>query len=62
LQGREVRIGTSIGIAVSASQCLEPEKLIRQADIALYRAKAEGTGYLFFKPSMEQRELRQAAS
>jgi diguanylate cyclase (GGDEF)-like protein len=60
----DVSIGTSIGIAVSATPAVEAEQLIREADIALYRAKAAGNGYRFFEPAMEQREseLRRVAS
>jgi diguanylate cyclase (GGDEF)-like protein len=60
----DVNIGTSIGIAVSAMPAVEAEQLIREADVALYRAKAAGNGYRFFEAAMEQREslLRRAAS
>jgi predicted signal transduction protein with EAL and GGDEF domain len=49
---------------VSAIPAVEAEQLIREADIALYRAKAAGNGYRFFEAAMEQREsqLRRAAS
>lgn len=62
LDGHDVHIGTSIGIAVSASGGADAEQLIREADIALYRAKAAGDGYRFFEPAMERRDglLRQA--
>jgi len=39
--GGEVRIGASIGIALSHGDD-NPTSLIRQADMAMYRAKAEG--------------------
>lgn len=64
LDGQDVHIGTSIGIAVSADGGADAERLVREADIALYRAKAAGNGYRFFEPAMEQHEdrLRQIAS
>jgi diguanylate cyclase (GGDEF)-like protein len=46
LQEHEVFISTSIGIALSTTQDEEPESFLRNADIALYRAKANGkAGY-----------------
>jgi len=39
--GQNVRIGTSIGIALSSDE-VDADQMIRHADIALYRAKAEG--------------------
>ena len=64
LDGHDMYIGTSIGIAVSAPQTAEPEQLIREADIALYRAKDAGHGYRFFDAAMERRDSprMQAAS
>ena len=37
----EVRVGASIGIALSRGEG-SPTQLIRQADMAMYQAKAEG--------------------
>ena len=42
LEGREVFINTSIGIALSTSNRERPADLLRDADAALYRAKASG--------------------
>ena len=54
----QVQIGTSIGIALASGDTIEAEQLIRQADVALYRAKAEGAGrYRFFEPEMDQRPV-----
>jgi diguanylate cyclase (GGDEF)-like protein len=48
--GREVFISTSIGIALGDSPSDDP---VRDADLAMYRAKAEGKGrYIVFEPSM----------
>ncbi len=62
LEGQEIVIGTSIGIAVAAEGDLSPDHLLKQADLALYRAKAEGRGvYRFFEPEMdEQLQARRA--
>jgi diguanylate cyclase (GGDEF)-like protein/PAS domain S-box-containing protein len=42
LEGREVFVTTSIGIALGRSAHERPTDLLRDADVALYRAKASG--------------------
>jgi diguanylate cyclase (GGDEF)-like protein len=44
LQGREARIGTSIGIARHPAHGTTREALLKAADGAMYRAKADGRG------------------
>jgi len=52
--GHQVNIGTSIGIAMAPTDGSEAEQLLRNADMALYRAKSEGRGsYHFFQPEMD---------
>jgi diguanylate cyclase (GGDEF)-like protein len=46
--GTEVRIGASIGISVYAGQDEDAGEMLRQADAALYRAKAGGRGRFDF--------------
>ena len=54
VQGTEVTIGTSIGLALPDAADCTPEMLLRNADIALYRAKASGRGTCcFFEPRMD---------
>jgi diguanylate cyclase (GGDEF)-like protein len=66
LAGREVAISTSIGVALSEPDDREPERLLRAADLALYRAKANGRScYALFDPemaatAMERMELESA--
>ena len=46
LDGHQAVIGASIGIAVGPGDGLRPDKLLRNADLALYRAKDDGRGTL----------------
>jgi len=54
LEGQEIVIGTSIGIAIASEGNLSPDQLLKQADLALYRAKGDGRAtYRFFEPEMD---------
>ncbi|MDY6939047.1 MAG: EAL domain-containing protein [Cyanobacteriota bacterium] len=53
VNGNEVFTSTSIGIALSSGNRDEPEEFIRDADIALYQAKAKGKSrYEIFNSQM----------
>ena len=58
IQEQPVRIGASIGVACFPRDGGDPEALLRRADLALGRAKAEGRAVRFYEPAMEA-ELRQ---
>jgi diguanylate cyclase (GGDEF)-like protein len=54
IEGHQLRVGASIGIAVASEARNKPEDLLKSADLAMYSAKAEGRGtYRFFEPQME---------
>ena len=54
IDGHEIVIGTSVGIAVAPTDGNEPDQLLRNADMALYRAKGDGRStYHFFQPEMD---------
>ena len=44
LEGQQIFIGASLGIALSATGYTEPHEMMRDADTAMYRAKANGKG------------------
>jgi len=54
VNGNEIMCGASIGIAVYGTDAQDSETLLARADVALYRAKAEGRGtYRFFTAAMD---------
>jgi predicted signal transduction protein with EAL and GGDEF domain len=56
IDGHSVVIGTSIGIAVAPGDGNDPDAILKNADLALYRAKAEGRSlYRFFEAAMDAR-------
>ena len=62
IDGHQIIVGTSIGIALSPNDGTEPHQLLKNADMALYRAKADGRGtYRYFEADMDARmKLRRA--
>lgn len=58
LERHEVFINASIGIVIGHDEYNEPEHLLRDADTAMYRAKALGKGqYHIFDPAMHAAAL-----
>ena len=50
----QVSIGVSIGIAMAPANGTQPDQILRNADLALYRAKADGRSvYRFFESQMD---------
>ena len=59
LQGEEVTVTASIGVALAASGDASPADLMREADAAMYRTKRSGrAGYSVFDPSLHAEALR----
>ncbi len=54
IAGHEVFTTASIGIALGSSGTREPHELLRDADIAMYRAKALGATHSVFDNSMHE--------
>lgn len=48
-------IGCSVGVAISGAELFEPLEMLRRADMALFRAKAEGRGcFRVFDAAMDE--------
>ncbi|KAB1073927.1 EAL domain-containing protein [Methylobacterium planeticum] len=72
LADQTITIGVSIGISLAPSDGMSCEKLLKNADVALDRAKAEARGsFRFFEPEMDarlqarrllERDLREAVT
>lgn len=55
IDGNEIVVSTSIGIAMSPTDGTDTDQLMKNADLALYCAKGDGTSsYRFFSPVMEE--------
>jgi diguanylate cyclase (GGDEF)-like protein/PAS domain S-box-containing protein len=55
IDGAQVHVGASIGVAIYGEVACDAETLLSQADIALYRAKAEGRqSYRFYSDAMNE--------
>lgn len=58
VQGREVFLNASLGIVTSLAHYQDASEPLRDADIAMYRAKARGRGcFVIFDDSMRQQVL-----
>ncbi|MEO0489477.1 MAG: diguanylate cyclase, partial [Cyanobacteria bacterium J06659_2] len=59
LDGQEIFVHVSIGIAFGASTYTAPEQILRNADIAMYEAKKSRQEYVVFDASMHAIALQQ---
>jgi diguanylate cyclase (GGDEF)-like protein len=54
IDNHNITVGASVGIAISERGSENPEYLLKSADLAMYRAKADGRGtYRLFDPEMD---------
>jgi len=62
IEGRELRVNASLGVSVYPEGDARPQDLLRQADLALYKAKNLGSGRIhFFAPEMDRDVQRSLA-
>lgn len=62
IDGHQIVIGISIGIALAPADGEDPSELLKNADLALYRAKSEGRNcYRFFALEMDTEARLQRA-
>jgi diguanylate cyclase (GGDEF)-like protein len=56
LDGHQVVIGISVGISIAPNDGSDPDTLLKNADLALYRVKSDGRDSCrFFEPDMDAR-------
>jgi diguanylate cyclase (GGDEF)-like protein/PAS domain S-box-containing protein len=61
--GDEIFVTASIGISFTAEPTVLPESLIRDADVAMYRAKDQGRNqWVVFQPNLDQRAVERLAN
>ena len=54
VEGHQIATGCSIGIAIGPADGTDPDQLLKNADLALYRAKRDGRGvFRFFEASLD---------
>ena len=53
VDGRDVLISASIGVALTGGGSMQPEEVLHNADLAMYQAKAEGRArYELYEPGL----------
>jgi diguanylate cyclase (GGDEF)-like protein len=54
VDGHRIRIGSSVGVSLAPDDALDPDQLVKNADMALYAAKGAGRNtYRFFRREIE---------
>jgi diguanylate cyclase (GGDEF)-like protein len=58
VEGLTLDVRPSVGVAASAADRKDPTALFRQAEIAMYEAKARGSGIVVFEDAQDRTSLR----
>ena len=61
INGARVEVGVSIGVALAPDDGLDGNNLLSRADMAMYRAKADGQGWCVYQPEMDEELHRRMA-
>ncbi len=62
VNGHRITAGTSIGVAMAPQDGADPVTLLKNADLALYRAKSDGKGaFRFFESAMDAEAQKRRA-
>lgn len=62
INGHQIDIGASVGIALAQPECTKWDQVYRQADLALYHTKRNGKGSVsFYSAEIEEQTLMQRA-
>jgi diguanylate cyclase (GGDEF)-like protein len=52
--GSQLTLTASVGVSVAGEDCQEPDRMLKNADVALYRAKTDGrNAFRFYDASMD---------
>jgi diguanylate cyclase (GGDEF)-like protein/PAS domain S-box-containing protein len=54
IEGKKLQVGGSIGIAITPQHGTDPATLMRRADIAMYVAKRNRSGFALYSPEADQ--------
>ncbi len=55
IEGHQVMVGASVGLVLAPDDGVDPDDLMKKADMALYAAKAAGRGtFVFFRAQMDE--------
>ncbi len=57
LEGHNLYVGGSIGIALYPEHGTDPYQLLRHADVAMYQAKRSGRGYAFYEERLDDHSV-----
>jgi diguanylate cyclase (GGDEF)-like protein/PAS domain S-box-containing protein len=52
-RGKELLVGVSIGVALSAQEELDPDALLSRADVAMYQSKQDGLAFATWNSGMD---------
>ena len=62
IEGRSVHIGASVGVACAPGDGDDPDELLRNADLALYAAKANGKAtFRRYDPALDEQTRERRA-